>query len=80
MNTTKIIILIIIAASFLISFYLYPAAPDKMASHWNIAGEVDGYMSKFWGLFLMPIISLVMFLLFTIIPKIDPMKENVQKF
>jgi len=80
MNIIKILILVIITSSFLISFYLYPAAPDKMASHWNIAGEVDGYMSKFWGLFLMPIISLVMFLLFTLIPKIDPMKENVQKF
>jgi len=54
--------------------------PEKVASHWNIEGEVDGYMPKFWGLFLMPIISLVMFLLFLLIPKLDPLKENIKTF
>jgi len=51
-----------------------------MASHWNIQGQVDGYMPKFWGLFLMPFISLAMFLLLILIPKIDPLKENIEKF
>lgn len=27
-----------------------------MATHWNSKGEIDGYMSKFWGLFLMPLV------------------------
>ena len=54
--------------------------PEKMASHWNTKGEVDGYMSKFWGLFLMPIILLGLFLLYVLIPKIDPLKENIAKF
>ena len=50
-----------------------------MASHWNVAGQVNGYVPKFWGLFLMPFISIGLFLLFILIPKIDPMKENVEK-
>lgn len=54
--------------------------PEKMASHWNAQGKVDGYISKFWGLFLMPFISLGLFLLFIIIPKIDPLKANIEKF
>jgi len=54
--------------------------PEKMASHWNVQGEIDGYTSKWWGLFLMPIISLGMFLFFILIPKIDPLKENIKKF
>lgn len=54
--------------------------PDTVASHWNERGEVNGYMSKFWGLFLMPIISVIMFLFFLLIPKIDPLKENIDKF
>ena len=80
MKKIRIVILLIIVASFLAGFYLYPYMPEKIASHWNIQGDVDGYMSKFWGLFLMPIISLAMFLLFLFIPKIDPMKENIKKF
>lgn len=51
-----------------------------MASHWNAKGQVDGYMSKYWGLFLMPFISLLMALLLVLIPKIDPLKENIVKF
>ncbi len=59
---------------------LYPKMPEKMALHWNTKGEVKGYLSKFWGLFLMPLISIGLFLLYLIIPKIDPLKKNIEKF
>lgn len=80
MKKTAIIITILVILSFVTAFYLYPKMPDKMASHWNTAGEVDSYMSKFWGSFLLPIVLLVMVLLFTFLPKIDPLKKNVEKF
>ncbi len=80
LNFFKIAIGFIIAASFLVSVYFYPLMPDVIASHWGADGQVDGYMGKFWGLFLMPTISLVMFLLFVFLPKIDPLKENIKKF
>ncbi len=74
------IILLIILASFAVGAYFYPRMPETVASHWNIDGDVDGYMSKFWGLFLMPIISLAMFFFFILIPKMDPLKANIEKF
>ncbi len=54
--------------------------PEKIASHWNAQGQVNGYMSKFWGLFLMPFISAGLLLLFILIPRIDPLKQNIVKF
>jgi uncharacterized membrane protein len=51
-----------------------------MASHWNAVGQVNGYMSRFWGVFLMPIITFVMFIIFLLVPRIDPKKENIEKF
>ncbi len=72
--------MIIISISFVIGIYFYPEFSDQVASHWNTKGEVDGYISKFWGLFLMPIVSLALWLLFLLIPKIDPLKKNVEKF
>lgn len=54
--------------------------PEKMASHWDALGNVNGYMSKFWGIFLVPIISAVMFIVFLIVPRMDPKKENIEKF
>ncbi len=80
MKKSYLIISIIILTSLATGFYFYPQVPDKMASHWNAKGEVDGYMSKFWGVFLMPIIILAMFLLFLLVPKIDPLKANIEKF
>lgn len=74
------IIIAIIAVSFIIGALFWNSMPSRMASHWNIYGEVDGYMPKLSGLFLMPFIMLVMFLFFIIIPKIDPLKKNIAKF
>jgi len=80
MRKTKIIISGIILLSFAIGIYFYPQMPEMVASHWNAQGEVNGYMSKFWGLFLMPIIPIGLLFLFILIPKIDPLKENIEKF
>lgn len=80
MQKIKLIILFIILLSFAVGIYFYPRMPEIMASHWNAYGKVDDYMSKCWGLFLMPVLSLFMFLLFILIPKIDPLKANIEKF
>lgn len=77
---SEVIIFLIVALAFLIGVYFYPQMPEQMASHWNEKGQVNGYMSKFWGLFLMPIISLIMALVFVLIPRIDPLKANIEKF
>ena len=79
MKRSEIIIVGIILLSLIISIYFYPQMPEKMASHWNFQGEVDGYMSKFWGLFLMPFILVGLALFFVAISRIDPLKENIGK-
>jgi uncharacterized membrane protein len=80
MRNTIIAILIIIALSFSLSIYFSPQMPELMASHWNAAGEVDGYMPKNWGLFFMPILSVIMLALLVIVPRIDPLKKNIETF
>jgi uncharacterized membrane protein len=72
--------LLIVIISFIIGIVSYNYLPDRLASHWGENGQVNGYMPKFWALFLMPIISLGMILLFYFLPKIDPLKKNYEKF
>ena len=60
MRKTNIVILLIIVLSFAVAVYFYPLMPERIASHWNASGEVNGYLSKFWGLFLMPIVMAAM--------------------
>ena len=80
MNNTQITAFLIVILTFVLSVAVYPQMPDQLASHWNAEGHVDGYMSKFWGLFLLPFISILMLALFLIIPKIDPLKKNIISF
>jgi len=65
---------------FLISFYAYPNLPDQVASHWNVRGEADMYLPKFWGAFLLPMASVPLTLLLIAIPRIDPLKANIEAF
>lgn len=74
-------ILFLILLSFAVAFYSYEEiTADVIASHWNSEGEIDSYMSKFWGLFLFPLILVGVYLLFIVIPIIDPLKKNIEKF
>ncbi len=70
----------IILLSFIVGAYFYSSMPEMMPSHWNAQGEIDGYMDKFWGLFLLPMISVGLFVLFIYLPKIEPRKANIEVF
>jgi len=80
MRKSEVTALVIILTPIIISIYSYPLMPETIASHWNVQGEADAHMSKFWGLFFLPFFSIGLLLLFILIPKIDPLKANVEKF
>ena len=80
MKTTKIIMLALILIAIILAIAVYPRFPDKVASHWNIKGDVDGYMPRFWATAMLPLILIGCFLLFLVLPKIDPFKRNIKKF
>jgi uncharacterized membrane protein len=50
--------LLIIVAQVLISLGTYPFLPDSVPSHWNAAGQVNGYLPKWINAVLYPAISL----------------------
>ncbi|HSL44278.1 MAG TPA: SdpI family protein [Anaerolineales bacterium] len=79
-RTTTMIVLLMIAAATIAGLLLWNELPDPMASHWNINDQVDGYTSKFTGVFMLPLITVGMFLLFIVIPSIDPLKANIAQF
>jgi uncharacterized membrane protein len=62
------------------SVWAYGELPVKVASHWDMHGQADGYIGRFWGAFLFPLISLLVFLLLIWIPRIDPRKKNIAAF
>lgn len=81
--TTKItssIVLTLIALAVIAGALLWNQLPGQMASHWNENDQVDGTISKIWGVLLMPLITLGMLALFLVIPNIDPLKANIAQF
>lgn len=79
-RNTLIVSLLLVVIAVVASGFVYARLPEQVASHWNVNDEVDGTMSRFWGAYLMPLISLGMLVLFLIVPSIDPLKANVEKF
>ncbi len=80
MRKPELLALLIISFSFFISIYFYPQMPKEMAIHWNLNGKPDLYFPKLYGLLLIPFLLLAVLLLFSIIPKIDPLKQTIEKF
>lgn len=70
--------LAMIAGSFLFSAAVYLWLPDQIPSHWNLAGEIDGTMSKGWGAFMMPLIMLGLFGVFQVIPALSPKGYGIE--
>lgn len=69
----------ILAMMALVTAYTWMQIPagERIPSHWNAAGEIDGYSSKAFGLLLTPVIALGLTALFAIIPRIDPKGANI---
>ncbi|MBB6176940.1 putative membrane protein [Anoxybacillus tengchongensis] len=73
-------IIILILCSYVSSLLAIPYLPNEVAIHWNVAGEPDDFMNKWWGVLLFPLLLTGMTFLLIYLPKIDPRKENYEKF
>jgi len=71
---------LIIMAAIATGIIIYPYLPDQVPAHWNIAGQVDRYTSRFWGAFGIPLLTLGIYLLMIILPGLDPKRQNYNKF
>lgn len=60
-------------------FLAYPYLPEKVPTHWNAAGEIDGWGSAWQGAFMFPLIMLAVYLLLIFLPKLDPKRKNYAK-
>lgn len=77
---TEIFSLAILVISLGLSFYFYNNFPDQVATHWNFEGQVDDYSSKYVAAFLMPLFILGLYVMFLVLPYLDPQKARYQEF
>jgi uncharacterized membrane protein len=80
MQKGTIFLTMLVFLSFILAIYSYQELPENYAIHWNAVGDADGFAEKGFGLFLLPAISLGILGLYFLIPRIDPLKANIEKF
>lgn len=80
MKIIRYAIILVLVATVAVTVASYPQLPDTVVSHWNAAGEADGSLPKFWGLALIPLLMIGFSGLFALLPRIDPLMSNYQKF
>lgn len=77
---TEIVPVFFVLASVVLSFYFYARFPEVVTTHWNFAGQPDGYGSRALGAFAIPALLVVMYALFLILPALDPKSERYAAF
>ena len=77
-NKKKLILTsIIILLPIVIGLILWNKLPDKIPTHWNAAGEVDGWSSKAFAVFGLPGFLLAVHWLCLLGTNADPKKQNI---
>ncbi len=72
-------LLVACLASMVATLLVYRQLPPTIATHFNAAGQPDSFNDKSF-IFITALLPLVILLLMSFLPKIDPRAENYQKF
>jgi len=76
----KWIPILLIVSAVAASILYYPKLPETMTTHWSVSGEPNGFSSRLWGAWMLPVIMAAVWLIMRAIPHIDPRKANYEKF
>ena len=71
---------VFVVISGVMSVLAAPELPARMATHWNAAGQPDGTIQKAAALALLPAMTAGLLVLFALVPRIDPLRENIASF
>lgn len=73
--------IVVVLVMLLMSLYAWQRLPAdvQIPVHWNAVGEVDRYGGRFEGLFLLPLITLGIAVLFYALPWLDPRGANIRR-
>lgn len=70
----------LVAAMWAMTLAVYARLPARIATHWDMHGRVDGWMTRAPGAFLMPLVATASVGLMLALPRVDPRRRNVERF
>jgi uncharacterized membrane protein len=79
-KVSGLLIGIIVAACFATGALVYPHLPAVGVAHWNAQGEPNGSSSRLAIAFILPGVLLLLYGLWALLPKIDPLNKGFRGF
>jgi uncharacterized membrane protein len=79
-KTGLFIRLTLVLAMFITGAALYSQLPDPLPTHFDFSGQPDSFGAKWWAVWIVPVVGLLLTILFPIISRIDPRYKNYKKF
>jgi uncharacterized membrane protein len=76
---------LLISAAFIligliVAVWLWPRLPAQVPSHWNVHGQIDGHMPRFWAAAFPPLMVLALAFLTWLLPAISPNRFRIGPF
>lgn len=72
--------LIAVLISLAFGVIVYPELPGQVATHWDVSGEVDDTMARFWAVVSLPLLGVSLWGLMMLLPRLDPRRGNYEAF
>ena len=70
---------VLLVLMLVVALWAYPRLPERIPTHWNLEGEVDGWSAR-WMVFFPPAMGLLMLVLMPVLRRIDPRRANYDRF
>ena len=78
-NKKKLILTSVVTLlPILIGLLLWNKLPEQVPTHWNAAGEVDGWSSRAFAVFGLPCVLFAIHWICLLVTSADPKKQNIQ--
>jgi len=73
-------IFVFLLLPFVMILLFWDKYPAQIPMHWSFSGKIDDYETKMPALFFLPGFNILLYVLFLVIPKIDPRWDNFKLF
>jgi uncharacterized membrane protein len=77
---TLIVSSVFLAIAVGMAVWLYPRLPTQMPIHWDMGGQPNGYVPRFWGVAMWPLLIFSLAALTVSLPAISPRRFEIQSF
>jgi uncharacterized membrane protein len=72
--------LVFFVIAVVVAVWLYPRLPAEVPTHWNLHGDVNDTMSRFWGAAMPAVLILGLAALTAVLPVISPQRFEIKPF